>query len=48
MIRKGLKMATPCRIGYEIQAGIEIACLIHILPIPTRGGNSMAARDNTL
>jgi hypothetical protein len=37
MIRKGLKMATPCGIGYEIQAGIEIACLIHFFTNANKG-----------
>jgi hypothetical protein len=30
-------MATPCRIGYEIQVGIEIAYLIHILTNANKG-----------
>jgi hypothetical protein len=30
-------MATPCGTGYEIQAGIEIASLIHIFTNANKG-----------
>jgi len=34
--------------GYEIQAGIEKTCLIHIVTNANRGDNGLAARNNIL